>query len=101
MVKVTSDNWEKTLKRYLVKYPEHDREHENEYCTHPNIVVTITKKCPRRNRYHTFGGPVWSAVVRFDSDLIRISFLSPLKRPILIERERIVGLNLAFSMEED
>lgn len=96
----TKNEWIQLLKRDLIKMPEHDDEHMNEYTTPENLIITVTTKTKNRKN-HTFGGPVWYAIVNFsDEKKLKVSFLNPLKKPYTIDWIKVNEINLYFISSE-
>jgi hypothetical protein len=93
----SKEEWVKILKDNLTKAPEHDGEHVHEYYAKEDVAVVITAGGPKNNRYYSFGGPHWGALIDFsDNEKLRISYTSPIRRPTKIDYRKIKSITLTY-----
>jgi hypothetical protein len=93
----TKGDWIKLIKKYLIKYPEHDGEYKKDYIVPENLIITITEKKTKMNRYHACGGPIYTSMLNFaDPERLKIRFLSPSRKPKEINWGKVIAVKLYF-----
>jgi len=76
--------------------PRHDGEHIHEYATPENLIITVTTRIKNRRNY-TFGGPIWNVIVNFsDERKLKVNFLSPLRKPYIINWAKVNEMTFHF-----
>lgn len=89
------EEWIELLKRDLSPVPSNDGP-IYEYATPENLIVTVTTKNKNRRNY-TFGGPIWSGILNFsDNKVLRLTFLSPLKKPHNIQWAKVKEISFHY-----
>ena len=93
----TKEEWIALLKNALIKAPEHDGEHIHEYYSREDISISITAGGPQKNRYYSFGGPIWNALVDFSGEeKLRITYLCPAGKPAKVEWKKIKSITFTY-----
>jgi len=92
---IPKKEWIVLLKRDLLPIPVVNGE-SYQYAPPEHLIITIITKNKNRRNY-TFGGPVWSAILDFsDDNNLKISFLSPRKKPHRIKWDKVKEITFHY-----
>lgn len=84
--------WTGLLKRHLFNFPKNSKIFHSQN----DLVVTITAKTNKYSKRYVFGG-LWSAHITFEpKNIIRLDYLSPLKKSSLINISTIEVLEFRY-----